>query len=92
MKLTIKYRNGKQFNGFYEDIYLIEAQNEPVYKISVFSNDDGSFDSYITDCQTSYATHKKGFNLPTSVAWVLTQVRETYPETSLFFIEEKEEK
>lgn len=89
MKLTIKYKSGQQFNGFYEDIYLIEAQNEPVYKISVFTNDDGSFDSYITDCQTNYATHKKGFNLPMSVAWVLEQVRETYPEVNLLFVEEE---
>lgn len=89
MKLTIKYRNGHQFNGFFEDTYLIEAQNEPVYKISVFTNDDGSFDSYITDCQTNYATHKKGFNLSASVAWVLERVQESHPEVNLLFVEEE---
>lgn len=92
MKLVVKYFSGQQFDSFYEYTYLVEDKNEtPIYKISVFVNDDESHESYIVNEQTGYVSHHKGFGLADSVATILSEVAKGNPDAKLLMVGELED-
>lgn len=90
MKLIVKYADGIQFSNFYEYVYSVDDEyDKPMYRISIFVDDDGKHDAYIVNEQTGQGISRKGRGLTDCMTLILSEVSKTYPNTKLFMVGEQ---